>query len=220
VRHVVEGDEDEILIRADKTPNSRGAEEVGVRPREGGLSVGGIIKAIRDGQIKGLYLLDDEITIDASMAAALSKLELLILHSSCENGMMKYAEVILPTSTHAEKQGTFTNFQGKVQRIRPSVATLESDRALDGFAMSRLDRFGTQFDRWAKSTKRDARPAWRIISSIANLMGTKYRYNTSEDVFNEIASTIPGFKGMSYLKIGNKGLSLNMKLKKHAQPVE
>jgi predicted molibdopterin-dependent oxidoreductase YjgC len=219
VRHVVEGEQDDLLIRADKAPNSSGAEEVGVRPRDGGLDVSGMIKAILEGKIKALYLLDEQLTLDASIITALAKLELLVLHSSNESGLMKYAEVVLPCSTFAEKHGTFTNFQGRVQRIKPSVAALEADRALDGFAMSRLDKFGTQFDRWARGTKRDVRPTWRIISSMANLMGAKYRYNTSEDVFNEIASTVPAFKGMSYMKIGNKGMMLRVRHEKQVQPV-
>lgn len=122
------------------------------------------------------------------------------------------ADLLFPSSTFAEKNGTFTNFQGRVQRIRPSVATLDQDRALDGFAMSRLDKFGSQInDRWAKGSKRDARPTWKIVAGIASLMGAKYKYNTAEDVFNEIASTIYGFKGMTYRKIGNKGMLLKKK---------
>ena len=61
MRHSIEGDEDALLLRADKTPNSSGAQEVGVHPREGGIGFEGIIKAIHDGQIKLLYLVDDNI---------------------------------------------------------------------------------------------------------------------------------------------------------------
>ncbi len=211
LRHVVLGDEDNILIRSDKTPNTLGALEVGVRPKDGGFDFAGIIKAIRDGQIKALYVLDDDIAADPLVAQALSKLELLVVHSHIENATTQYADVLLPASTFAEKNGTFTNFQGRVQRIRPSVATIEQDRALDGFAMSRLDKFGSQFDRWSKGAKRDARPSWKIITGLASLMGTKYRYNTAEDVFNDIASSIESYRGMNYTRLGNKGLLLKTK---------
>jgi len=208
LRHVKPGDEDAILIRADKTPNSRGAEEVGVRPRENGFSFDGVIKAIREGQIKALYVIDDNIAADAVVAQALAKLELLVVHAAVENETTKLADVVFPSATYAEKHGTFTNFKGRVQRIRPSVATLEQDRLLDGFASSRLDRFGTQFDRWARGPKHDARPTWRIIAGIASLMGAKYKYGTAEDVFNELASNNPSFKGLSYRKISNRGTTL------------
>ncbi len=214
MRHVVEGDEDPLLIRTDKTPNALGAREVGVRPRDGGLGFDGIIKAIRDGQIKLLYLLDDNIATDPSIAQALGKLEFLVVMCSFENETIRLADVVLPSSTFAEKHGTFINFQGRVQRIRPSVATFDQDRALDGFAMSRLDKFGSPFDRWAKGVKRDCRPIWKIVAGIANLMGVKYRYGTSEDVFNELANTNQAFKGLSYRKIGTTGAMLNVKQEK------
>jgi len=208
VRHVVEDDEDDILIRADKTPNSLGAVEVGVKPGEGGLDAAGIIGAIREGTIKALYVLEDDIASDSAWAQVLSKLEFLVVHSVEENATTSFADVVFPASSFAEKNGTFTNFQGRVQRIRPSVATIEQDRALDGFAMSRLDKFGSAIDRWTKGVKRDARPSWRIITGLATLMGSRFKYNTSEDVFTEIANRVEGFKGMSYAKLGNKGASL------------
>ncbi len=207
-RHSVEGDEDDILIRADKTPNALGAEAVGVLPREGGMDFNGIIKGIKEGAIKALYVVDDNIASDPSVADALARLEFLVVNFSFENETTRLADVLFPSSTFAEKNGTFTNFQGRVQRIRPSVATLDQDRSLDGFAMSRLDRFGTQFDRWGKGAKRDARPTWKIIAGIASLMGAKYKYDSAEEVFNELAANVVSFKGMSYRKIGAKGMPL------------
>jgi NADH-quinone oxidoreductase subunit G len=207
-RHVVEGDEDALLIRADKTPNSKGAHEVGVRPGENGASFEGILKGIKEGAIKALYLVDDNIAADPEVAKLLARLDFLVVHGCLENETTRIADIVLPTSTYAEKNGTFINFQGRVQRIRPAVATLEQDRSLDGFAMSRLDRFGSQFDRWAKGMKRDARPTWRIIAGLASLLGAKFKYQAAEDVFNDIASHVDSFKGMSYRRLGNKGLQL------------
>jgi predicted molibdopterin-dependent oxidoreductase YjgC len=88
------------------------------------------------------------------------------------------------------------------------VATIDSERSLDGFSMSRLDRYGTQFDRWSRGTRRDARPSWKIISGIASLMGGRLRYASSDDVFAELASSVGAFKGMTYLRIGKKGVPL------------
>jgi NADH-quinone oxidoreductase subunit G len=207
-RHVVEGDSDNLLIRDDKTPNSRGALEVNVRPGENGMNIGEILKAIQEGKIRALYLLDDNLAADRDVARILGRLEFLVVHSAIETETTRLADVVLPSATYAEKNGTFTNFQGRVQRIRPSVATLEADRSLDGFAVSRLDKFGSTYDRWNRGPKRDARPAWRIIMGLASLLGARYRYQTSEDVFNEIAAHVEAFRGMSYRKLGNKGLLL------------
>jgi predicted molibdopterin-dependent oxidoreductase YjgC len=210
-RHSVEGDDDALLIRADKTPNSLGAQEAGVQPRDGGLAFDGILRDIREGRIKAAYLLDDNLASDPEVVQVLTRLEFLVVHSSTENETTRLADVVLPSATFAERHGTFTNFQGRVQRIRPSVATLEVDRALEGFAMSRLDKFGSSFDRWARGTKRDARPSWRIVAGVASLMGFKYRYATVEDVFTDLASSVESFRGLTYAKIGSKGAALKLK---------
>jgi len=207
-RHTSPGYEDTLLISADRTPNTRGALEVGLRPGEHGANTEGILRGIREGSIKALFLADDNIAIDPEVAQSLVRLEFFVVLASVENETTRLADIVLPSSTYAEKNGTFTNLQGRVQRIRPSVATLEQERALDGFAMSRLDKFGSQFDRWAKGSKCDARPPWRIIAGIAVLMGTKFKYQTSEDVFGEIASRVDAFNGMSYRKLGNRGTLL------------
>lgn len=211
VRHVKVGDEDDLLIRADKTPNSSGAKEVGIKPGDGGLGYEGILRGIEEGRTKALYAIDDNIAAEPEVAETLRKLDFLVVHASNENGTTMLADVVLPSSTYAEKNGTFTNFQGRVQRIRPAVATLEQDRALDGFSMSRLDKFASVNDRWGRPNRRDARPTWRIIVSVANAMGGKFRYNTAEDVFKEIASVVPAFKGLSYQKIGKQGALLEHK---------
>ncbi len=208
VRNVVEGSEDEILLRADKTPNSAGAREVGVVPTDASGSIEGIISGIQQGVIKALYVIDDSIAADPRMAEALAKLDFLVVHASNENAITALADVVLSSATYAEKNGTMTNFEGMVQRIRPAVVTAELERALDGFSMSRLDRFGAHNDRWMKGPKRDARPTWRICCLVANALGAKWRYSSAEEVFNDLASSIDAFKGMSYGKLGSRGARL------------
>jgi NADH-quinone oxidoreductase subunit G len=210
VQHVKAGDEDDLLIRADKTPNTGGARQVGVKPSEGGLDLGGILKGIEEGVIKALYVLEDDIAEDPRMAAALTNLDLLIVHSSVRNRTTEFADVVLSCSTYAEKHGTFTNFKGIVQRTRPAVATQELDRARDGFAMSRWDKFASQNDRWGRPIKKDARPTWRILAAIGNALGAKFKFLTSEDVFKEIAEKIPPLKGLNYTKIGTQGAAQNL----------
>jgi len=216
-QHIVQGDEDDLLIRADKTPNSYGARAVGVRPTDGGVGWDGILKEIREGKIRALYVMDDDIAGDASTAEILSKLDFLVVHASNHNNTTKLADVVLSSATYAEKHGTFTNFQGRVQRIRPAVATLEVDRALDGLAMSRLDKFGAHNDRWTKGPRRDARPSWRILKTVGVALGAKWKYNTVEDVFNEIAQKVEPFKGLSYLRIGSKGVLVNQTVERPAR---
>lgn len=206
--HVVAGDEDAFLISADKSPNSRGARELGLQT---GNAFSEMMNAVRDGRVKALLVVDENPAADPATADLLGKLDFLVAACSNENETTQRADVVLPASTFAEKNGTFTNLQGRVQRIRPAVATIEQDRSLDGFSMSRLDKFGSQFDRWNRGLKRDARPSWRIVVGIAGLMGARFRYNTAEEVFNDIALHVEAFRGMTYRQIGNKGITLRAK---------
>ncbi len=208
VSHTKPGTGDGILLLEDKAPNSRGAFEVGIRTEDPAFGLEGIFRGIKERRIKSLLVMDDDIATDAEVVRLLEMLEYLVVLSPVENGTSRVADAVLPCSTYAEKHGTFVNADGRVQRLRPAVAVLDQDRATDGYAQSRLDRFGTPFDRWGRGVKRDARPSWRILTGIASAMGTRYRYTSAEDVFNEIASSLPAFKGMSYAKLGNKGLLL------------
>jgi NADH-quinone oxidoreductase subunit G len=213
--HVLPGDEDDLLIRADKTPNGLGMQLVGMHLASAS-DLQTLAHNINSGTIKALYVLDDDIASNPHIAKVLSKLDFLVVHASKENGTTMEADVVLSCSTYAEQHGTFTNFQGRVQRIRPAVATAELDRALDGFAMSRLDKFGAHNDRWMKGVRRDARPTWRILTNVANALGAKWKYSSAEEVFDEIASQIEAFTGMSYMRIGNRGMMPKTKTKTEA----
>jgi NADH-quinone oxidoreductase subunit G len=207
IPHVIDGMDDDLLIRSDRTSNSTGAALLGVAPEPTALSV--IAEGIRAGTIKALYVAEEDIASLPMFANVLSKLELLIVQASVRTKTTDAADVVLPCSTWAEKHGTFTNFEGRVQRIRPAVAALEQDRALDGFAMSRWDKFASLNDRWGRPKKRDARPTWRIAAALASALGSKLRYNTAEEVFREIAERVPAFRGMSYRTIGARGVQVH-----------
>jgi len=209
--HWKQGGRDDLLIQEDKTPNYRGAQEVGAVQDSSEANLPGLIEMLQTGKIKFLYVLDDDIAADPVFADAISKLDYLVVHASNENETTKRADVVLASSTYAEKNETMTNFQRRVQRIRPAVTTLEKDRALDGLAMSRLDKFGAQNDRWTKGMQCDSRSSWRITCNIANVLGAKWRYAAAEEVFKEIASTIPSFRGLTYLKVGMNGAILGQK---------
>ncbi len=136
VRHIDPSFGDDILRNEDVTPNSKGAELAGVSPSKNGLDFNGIIKAIREGKIKALYILEDDIVNDnPELENVLSKLDLLIINATNFNKTSALADIVFPAATYAEKNGTFVNFAGRVQRIRPAVATLDVDRALEGMSI-------------------------------------------------------------------------------------
>ncbi len=209
IKYIDPSFEDDVLRRADKTPNSLGAKLVGITPNKDGLNADGIIKGIKEGKIKALYIIEDDlVAANPELADSLAKLDLLIVHATNFNKTAAIADIVFPAATHSEKNGTFVNFEGMVQRLKPAVSTTEFDRAIDGMMLSRLDKFGTQFDRWAKGNKRDARSTWKILVGLSSTMGQKMKFNIAEDVFAEISKNINEFHSLDYDVIGEKGAML------------
>jgi len=217
IRHTDTSFGDDILRRNDITPNSLGAELSGVAPSKSGKNIDEIIEGIKTGKIKALFVMeDDPVAAYPELESLFSKLDLLIVHATNYNKITQFADIVFPAATFAEKNGTMVNFKGVIQRLRPATSTIELDRALDGMSMSRLDKFGTKFDKWAQSTKRDARPSWKILTGLASALGTKYKYQMAEDVFEELASAVDAFRGINYDDIGEIGI----KIKKEFTAVE
>ncbi|MCC7438192.1 MAG: molybdopterin-dependent oxidoreductase [Armatimonadetes bacterium] len=197
VRHNDPDFADTMLRTADRTPNTRGAVEVGVVPGKGAIGVDRVVEEIRRGAIKALYVLDQSLILSEDVTSALAQLELLVVHAWSHTQIAKLAHVVFPTSTYAEKEGTFINATGIVQHFTPAVVTKENERIM-GMKMSRLDKFGAANDRWTQGPRRDARPAWQIIQSIARQMGAQWDYRWAEDIFEDMAAKLPAFRQMSY----------------------
>lgn len=213
-RHIVPGDQDDILIREDKTPNTLGAELVGVKPGSKGIGLEGMMRGIKEGKIKALYVMEEDVALlSEEFEKNLGKLELLIVHSTNENKTTSLADILFPASTFAEKNGTFVNFQGRVQRIRPAVATTEMDRALDGMQMSRWDKFGTDYDRWMQGLKNDSHSSWKIFTMLSIHLNSKMKYEMAEDVFTDLSHSVEHFKGLDYDVIGERGAQIKIKQK-------
>lgn len=211
-KHVVTGDQDDILIREDKTPNSLGAELVGVKSGSNGMSLEAMMKAMKEGKIKALYVMEDDVAaFSDEFEKVLTELELLVVHASNENKTTMLADIVFPASTFAEKNGTFVNFQGRVQRIHPAVATVEMDRALDGMEMSRWDKFGTEYDRWMQGLKFDSHAGWKIFTMLSVHLNGKMKYEMAEDVFTDLSHSVENFKGLDYDVIGELGVHLKVK---------
>ncbi len=209
MRHIDPSFGDDLLKRNDVTPNSRGAELAGAFPGKGGLNFEGIIEAINSRRIKVLYIIEDDIvSARPELGQVLDKLDLLIVHSTNFNKTTEYADYVFPASTYAEKNGVMVNFMGRVQRIRAAAATIELDRTLDGMSLSRLDKFGTQYDAWAKGNKRDARSTWKIVQRLMELFSHKTKFMIAEEVFLDMAKSIEAFRGLNYEIIGDSGTQL------------
>ncbi len=211
--HIKDGDEDDILIRADKTPNSTGLKLLGIRGDGKKTGIPEMMQAVKEKKIKCLIVMAEDVASDPAYEKVLSNAELLIVHTWSHNKTTALADIIFSASTYAEMHGTMTNFEGMVQQIKPAIITKGQNRALEGLNMSRWDKFGTQYDKWGRGPRRNARPGWEVFSQLANAMGGKFRYQSAEDVFREITEKIPAFKGLSYQSIGRLGAKAPVKEK-------
>jgi NADH-quinone oxidoreductase subunit G len=123
------GPADDVLVREDKNPNTRGAGEIASSVKVGTRSVAEVLDGISGGRIRALIVADPDLLArlpegrDRKRAAeALRKLRMLVVLSPLACDTSRLAHVHLPTATWAEKDGTFTNGDGLVQRIRRAFA--------------------------------------------------------------------------------------------------
>lgn len=194
------GEDDKLLLRADKTPNSTGLKYLGIEPIDPKF-----IDKILNKQVKLVYMINDTLGRLERTEDIAKAIEVGILHISNFGDESKKATIIFPSSTYAEINGTFVNFQHRVQRIRPAVSTLEQERLPGEFAVSRLDKFGSHNDRWTRGTRFNARPTWKVITQIAKAMGNDFGYDNTEEVFDDMAAKVAEFNGLSYEVIGTHG---------------
>jgi NADH-quinone oxidoreductase subunit G len=184
------GENDDLLIRKDKSPNLRGASEILSALNGGTGSVGELAEAVRSGRVKGLVMMGHTITgfepDEVVPAQDLCSLEALILIDGFETTATPVAGVQLPAQVFGEFEGSVTNFLGQVQRVRAAVPT-----------------------------RADAWPAWRALQELGRLImpGTvadSYpRFSGAQAVFAALAKTVPAFAGLSYAVLGDWGAPLS-----------
>ncbi|MFI5145349.1 MAG: molybdopterin-dependent oxidoreductase, partial [Ignavibacteria bacterium] len=204
-------DEDGLLIKADKSPNLKGLELLGIKPYTEDFG-----NKIRDKKLRLVYIIHDSLTRLPGADELMKNIEVGIIHISMFHPTSWKATVIFPANTYAEMNGTFVNFQGRIQRIHPAIATIEEDRLPGEFSMSRLDKFGAHNDRWTRGYKYNARPVWRVVSQIANALGRDFNFHSASDVFDDIAKRIPAFSGLDYKTIGSRGVIIGEKVSQEA----
>ena len=175
---------DDFLIRADKNPNTRGLQALGMDPHNagGGGRVGQIVKDALDGKVKALILFGADLVgwlRSAKTESALDAVDLLVVLDTDRSETLSYADVILPTATFAETDGTLTNFAGRVQRIRRAFAP-----------------------------PGEAKEGWEALSALCRGLGDDGAYASSAQVFAEIAANVAEFEGLSYENVGAAGAAL------------
>ena len=147
-----------------------------------GLTVTEMLDAVLVGKIKAMYIIGENPPLsepDATHAMkALQKLDFLIVQDIFLTETTAEADVILPAASFAEKEGTFTNTERRVQRVRKAI-----------------------------ESPGDARPDWWITCQIAKHMEAKgFDFQSAEEIMTEINKLTPSYAGISYAKLDKGGV--------------
>lgn len=191
--HKDENSTDDLLMVADKTPNSNGLDAIGI----GQIGMDTLRLQIESGQIKMLYVIEEKFKDYEELIPVLDKLECLVVNNYNKDSLTNRADIVLATSTYAEIEGTYTNYKNRVQYLEPALITKENLRVM-GMKISRWDAFGAQNDRWTRHELRSCRQTWRILQGVVKELDSDWGYKKSEDVFNELGSSVESFNGMDY----------------------
>ncbi len=147
--------------------------------KEPGLRIPNMLDAAVDGTFKGLYCQGEDILQSdpdtKHVAAGLAAMDCVIVHDLFLNETANYAHVFLPGSTFLEKDGTFTNAERRINRVRKVMAPK------NGYA------------------------DWEITQMLANAMGANWNYTHPSQIMAEISLTTPSFAGVTYEKLEELG---------------
>jgi formate dehydrogenase major subunit len=146
---------------------------------EPGLRIPNMLDAAVEGTFKGLYCQGEDILQSdpdtKHVAAGLAAMDCVIVHDLFLNETANYAHVFLPGSTFLEKNGTFTNAERRINRVRKVMAP------------------------------RNGYEDWEVTMMLANEMGAGWSYTHPSQIMDEIAMTTPSFAGVSYEKLETMG---------------
>ena len=150
-------------------------------PEKPGLTIPKVIDAAGAGTLKALYVMgENPMMSDPDLnhvQKAFQNLDLLVVQDIFLTETAALADVVLPTASWAEKDGTFTNTERRVQRIRKAVAA-----------------------------PGEARADWEVIGMLANRLGADWSYANPQEIMEEINATTVSYAGITYERIEEQGL--------------
>lgn len=160
-------------------------------PEGQGFPLVEIFHQILEGKIKALYVIGENPALSepdlTRVRDALGKLEFLACQDIFENETTEFAHVVLPAVTFAEKDGTFTNTERRVQRIRKAIEPIG-----------------------------ESRPDWRILCEVAKKMGRKgFEFKSAQEIFREISQLVPAYGGITWQRLELGGLQWPCPSKDH-----
>jgi len=167
---------------ADEAANKKFSEAWG-RPlsNKPGLTILDMFTAIEAGKIKALYVIGENPLITdpdlRHVEAALKHLDVFIVQDIFLTHTAKQATIVLPGTSFAEKDGTFSNTERRVLLVRQAIPPVG-----------------------------DSRPDWMITQDLSTRVGYPMHYDSPEAIFEEMKSLTPSYAGMTYARLAGNGL--------------
>jgi len=160
-------------------------------PAEPGMVLTEMFHAVDAGKIKAMYIIGENPVLsdpDAKhIEESLKKVEFLVVQDIFLTETAKLAHVVLPAASFAEKDGTFTNTERRVQRVRQAIKPIGNSK-----------------------------PDWQIICDIAKrLKGKGFDFADASAIMNEIASLTPSYGGITYQRLDSGGLQWPCPIEDH-----
>ena len=151
-------------------------------PRRPGITLMEMMDAAASGSVRFMYILGENPVLSdpnsAHVREALGNVEFLVVQDIMRSETVELADVVLPGACWAEKDGTFTNTERRVQRLRKAV-----------------------------EPPGEALADWDIICRIARAAGANgFDFSSTEEIFSEVTSLTPSYAGMSFERLGTSGL--------------
>ncbi|KIH77611.1 NADH-quinone oxidoreductase subunit G [Geoalkalibacter ferrihydriticus] len=175
-----DGDNGGLYLCGEKA-NSQGAIDQNILPRAGGMSAQEMLTAAAGGELSALYVIGEDPLASYpdrnQVQAALEKVPFLVVQDLFLTDTAREADVILPAISFAEKEGTFTNAERRIQRLHSGV-----------------------------KSPGEARSDLAIFSMLAGRMGDPLSFTGPHAVFAEITATVPEYKGIDFNGIGPQGV--------------
>src|SRR4051812_14575358 len=172
------GESDNILLSADRNPNTNGAQALGVTGHPGGR-LRDIVDGVASGRIRALVALGEDAVEIGLKPEQLAALPAFVVMSLLENESTKAATALLPSFGFAEKRGSMINGKGRLQRL---------NRAIRGPGQARDD--------------------WEILRDLIQAYSGRNGIYSIEDVFRQMSESVSAFAGLSLSKIGDLGVQV------------
>jgi NADH-quinone oxidoreductase subunit G len=167
--------EDKILLRADRNPNTQGCLDL----QMGRSTIADILRGCDSGKVKTLLLQGTELLSLPEAAAALAKVPFVAVMASVEGPDLQRAHLVLPAAMWAEVDGTFTNYQRRVQRIRRSIPA-------PGAAL----------------------PRWELAAGLLRRLDAPLAATGAREVFAAAVRAVPDYGELNYQALGATGRAL------------